>query len=267
MKFAWLTDIHLNFIDDDKRNLFYKKIIATGCDGVLLTGDIAEAPSVNKILQEMGKSLEKPIYFVLGNHDYFKSSIHDVRQTVTKTTENNDSLFWLPASNIFYFKNTALLGIDGWADGRFGDFSNSPVRLNDSLYITDLFTQQCYGQDKLLKKMQAIADEDAKQLENKMNQINFDNVKKIIILTHVPPFKEACWHEGKISTDDYLPFFASKATGEKIQKIALKYPDHSFLVLCGHTHGTGYYQALDNLAVKTGGAEYFSPEIQELITL
>lgn len=32
--------------------------------------------------------------------------------------------------------------------------------------------------------------------------------KKVIILIHVPPFTEACLHEGKISNDDFLPFVA-----------------------------------------------------------
>jgi hypothetical protein len=36
MKLAWLTDIHLNFINLAARQKFYQEIIDTECDGVLL---------------------------------------------------------------------------------------------------------------------------------------------------------------------------------------------------------------------------------------
>ena len=43
MKLAWLTDVHLNFLDANERKKFYKEIINTKCDGILVSGDIAEA--------------------------------------------------------------------------------------------------------------------------------------------------------------------------------------------------------------------------------
>ena len=36
-------------------------------------------------------------------------------------------------------------------------------------------------------------------------------------------------------------------------------------VLCGHTHGAGEVKILPNLLVKTGGAEYKKPELQNPI--
>jgi hypothetical protein len=36
-------------------------------------------------------------------------------------------------------------------------------------------------------------------------------------------------------------------------------------VLCGHTHGAGEARILPNLDVKTGGAEYGGPSLQELL--
>ena len=41
-----------------------------------------------------------------------------------------------------------------------------------------------------------------------------ERFEHVLVLTHVPPFREACWHEGRISGDDYLPYFACKATGD-----------------------------------------------------
>jgi hypothetical protein len=41
--------------------------------------------------------------------------------------------------------------------------------------------------------------------------------------------------------------------------------EKEMLVLCGHTHGIGQAQILPNLLVKTGGAIYGKPQLQEII--
>ena len=74
-------------------------------------------------------------------------------------------------------------------------------------------------------------------------------------------------HEGEISNDDYLPFFASKITGDVLLKVAKANPEIEFLVLCGHTHSSAYYKPVDNLTVKAGSAEYGKPIVQEVIEL
>lgn len=56
MKLTWLTDIHINFLDEDERERFYQKIINTQCDSVLITGDIAEADCVVDLLNFTSKA-------------------------------------------------------------------------------------------------------------------------------------------------------------------------------------------------------------------
>ena len=114
------------------------------------------------------------------------------------------------------------------------------------------------GKYSLLDKMQELADKDARLLHDELLlAIDKYHPKKVIVVTHIPPFKEACLHEGQMSDDDWLPYFASKATGDVLLDVASNYKDISFLVLCGHTHDRAQYQALDNLEVK---AEYYEPE-------
>ena len=72
MKLAWATDIHLNFLEFADRKRFYQDIVAIKSNAVLVSGDIAEAPNVSEILEEMAQHIAKPIYFVLGNHDFIK---------------------------------------------------------------------------------------------------------------------------------------------------------------------------------------------------
>ena len=267
MKLAWLTDIHLNFINIDERKEFCQKIINTECEGVLISGDIAEAPSIKGILQELANFINKPIYFVLGNHDYYRGQINEVRSEMTALTTSDKDLFWLPASDPLRLdKNTFLVGQDGWADGRLGNYDDSRVALNDSRMITDLFQEKILGRSQLVAKMQQLSDYDANQLQEHLMQAVIQRPRRIIVLTHIPPFAEACLHEGKISDDDWLPYFASKASGDVLMNICIAHPNIEFLVLCGHTHGKTKYCPLPNLIVEAGHAEYNRPEIQKIIS-
>lgn len=269
MRLTWLTDIHLNFLEFHSRKQFYQDITEKNGDAILITGDIAEASSISELLEEMAYQVKKPIYFVLGNHDYYRGQIDDVKKIIISLTKKEALLNWLPASGSKIFKeDTILLGQDGWADGRYGDYANSRISLNDSRLIVDLFQQKILGKYPLLEKMQELADIDAKQLHNDFEQVvGRYHPKKIIVLTHVPPFKEACFYEGRNTDDDWLPYFSSKAMGDVLMKMAKENTNIQFLVLCGHTHSKANYQALDNLVVKVGGAEYSHPEVQEVITI
>ena len=87
----------------------------------------------------------------------------------------------------------------------------------------------------------------------------------VIVATHIPPFREAAWYQGRPSADDYLPFFACKAVGEFLLETAQLHPKCQVLVLCGHTHGGGETQVAENLRVVTWPAEYGKPEIQQVL--
>jgi len=268
MKLAWSTDIHLNFLDGDARENFYQHILKKNCDALLISGDIAEAPSTADLLQEMARQIKKPIYFVLGNHDYYRGNIHAVHQQMRKITKEEELLFWLPAAGAQALsKGVMLVGQDGWADGRLGDYVNSRVELNDSHMIVDLLQERIVGKYQLLEKMRQLADVDAMQLKSDLLQVVNQHPKKIIVLTHVPPFKEACMHKGKKSDDDWLPYFSSKATGDVLMQVAKDNASIDFLVLCGHTHSEGHCQPLANLMVKVGKAEYCQPAVQEVVVV
>lgn len=182
MKLAWLTDIHLNFIDLKQRQKFYQEIIDSLCDGLLISGDIAEAPCLEELLQELALYLKRPIFFVLGNHDYYRGQIHEVRHAVTKLTQSNEYLFWLPASGALQLNNkTFLVGQDGWADGRLGNYHDSRVVLNDSRMIGDLFQVKLLGRSQLLGKMQQLADYDAEQLRLQLMDVSAKKPQIVIV--------------------------------------------------------------------------------------
>jgi Icc-related predicted phosphoesterase len=156
---------------------------------------------------------------------------------------------------------TALVGHDSWADGRLGDFFRSEVMLNDYFQIAELLTP---GKAERYAKLNALGDEAAGFLEKRVLEA-LPQFRNIIVLTHVPPFREACWHEGRISNDDYLPHFACRAVGDRLAAIMRCHPDRAMSVYCGHTHSPGLTRFLDNLVVHTGGAQYGQPVLQQIL--
>jgi predicted phosphohydrolase len=261
-KLAWATDVHLNFVDDAGRSAFADEVKATGANAVVLTGDIAEAPSVCRLLVEFAERVRLPTYFVLGNHDFYHGSVVEVRRQIRDLCSEHPFLFWLPACGpIWLAPDVALVGCDGWADGRFGDYGRSRVELNDYYLIEELARL-----DKVprLTAMRRLADDSARGLLVDLG-IAPSVGGKIMVATHVPPFAEACWHEGKISGPDWLPHFASKATGDVLLGAAETWPLVDFEVLCGHTHSSGVAQIRPNLLVKTGAAEYGAPKVHAVL--
>lgn len=269
MRLAWLTDIHLNFLDDDDRQVFLESL-AKQADAFAITGDIGESPNVVSYLNEMAHILRKPIYFVLGNHDFYRGSIGKTRVEVARLAEQSEHLVYLTARNVTELTpSTAIIGHDGWADARLGDFENSDVFLNDYVAIEELRKWEgdfCLDKPTLEEALNVLGDEAARHMEAALQQAAA-SYSFIIALTHVPPFKEAAWYEGKHSDDNYLPHFACKATGDAMRRVMDNRPHCRLLVLCGHTHGQGEIQITDNIEVQTGGAEYRNPVLQRVFDI
>ncbi len=263
-KLAWFTDIHLNFLKGEGLSAFLQKISQGSPDAILIGGDIAEAPSLERHLKMMKNHVESPIYFVLGNHDFYHGSITHIRSRIEKLSKEIKGLHWLGLDMIVEITpDIALVGYDGWSDGRLGNYALSPVMLNDYVLIKELAS---LNKKERLRKLNELGDEAAVHAK-KVLQVACERHQKIICLTHVPPFKEACWHEGKISDDNWLPHFTNKAAGDVLKEVMVKNQHCSLTVLCGHTHGAGYAKILPNLEVKTGGSVYGYPRIQELIII
>ena len=139
MRAAWLTDIHLNFLEDPEIARFLDSVLQEDPDAVLLGGDFGEADCLQPLLERMERYLQRPIYFVLGNHDYYGGSISSVRSAVRSLTDRSQHLVYLSAESfVSVTPKTALVGHDSWPDGRLGDYAGSSVELNDFYLIQDL---------------------------------------------------------------------------------------------------------------------------------
>ena len=269
MRLAWLTDIHLNFLDEVERQRFWETA-SEQADAFAITGDIAESPSIIDCLKEMEAILRKPVYFVLGNHDFYRGSIAETRDEVTRLAEQSEFLVYMTAATVVELSpRTALIGHDGWADARLGDFHSSDVFLNDYVAIKELRKWKGeFGIDKpaLEEALQRLGDEAAHHFQDVLQEAAAYH-SSVIALTHVPPFKEAAWYDGRHSDDNWLPHFACKATGDALRSVMACQPQSRLLALCGHTHGQGEVQIAENLQVLTGKAEYGHPVVQRVFEI
>jgi 3',5'-cyclic-AMP phosphodiesterase len=264
MQLAWLTDLHLDFVDLDCVDGLCRRIRDGGADAVLISGDIAEAPGVEAYLELLGRQIDRPIYFVLGNHDFYRGGIAQVRACIAALCARSSGIHWLNRENVIELTpETGLIGHDGWADGRFGDFAGSDVLLNDFFLIEELAGLE---PDARLERLQALADEAADHFRSALPEA-LGRFRRVIALTHVPPFRKACWHQGQISGDAWLPHFACKVVGDALVEVMSAHPDRELLVLCGHTHSSGEARILPNLRVCTGAAEYGRPAIEGWLVL
>lgn len=265
MKLAWITDPHLDHIEEAEREIFYEEIADAAPDAVVITGDISEAPTFAKHLNLMGQRVGVPIYFVMGNHDFYKSSIEASRQTARTLTELDPRAKWLPAVGIVPLtEETCLIGHDGWYDGRLGDYHTSRVELNDFYYINDFAIIP--GGSSRLALMRKLADEAAEYVRGVLAEA-LGRFQRVIVATHVPPFEEASTHEGKISNPAWMPFFSCKAMGDVFLAAAKAASGRSVTVLCGHSHSPSTVRPCSNLLVRTGGARYGKPQVQEVLTI
>jgi predicted MPP superfamily phosphohydrolase len=255
---VWLTDIHLNFLLAEPARAFLAEVAATRPDAVLIGGDIGEAHNVCDYLGQIDEAIPAPVYFVLGNHDYYFGSIRETRDRVAELCAERPKLHYLTLERVAELApRVGLVGHDGWADGRLGDYLHSLVMMHDYKLIAELA-----GLDKLERwdVLKGLADEAAAHVR-RLLPMALNKYRDVVLLTHVPPFREACWHEGRLSDDDWAPHFTCQATGQAILEIMRRYPDNRLTVLCGHTHGAGETQPCQNLQVITGGAVYGAPQI------
>jgi Icc protein len=268
MRLAWLTDIHLNFLPPPRIETFLATV-REGADGgppdaVVITGDIAEARDLLPQLRGIEDGLPCPIYFVLGNHDFYFGSIAQVRDDARRLCQSSARLVYLTQADVVELTpGWGLVGHDGWADARLGDYERSLVMMNDYRLIGELA-----GVDKRerLPLLHALGDEAAAHIRRVLPAA-LARFPQVLLATHVPPFREACWHQGQWSNDEWLPHFSCLAMGRALMEIMSRHPDRKLTVLCGHTHGEGEWQMLDNLRVLTGGAEYGHPAVQRIFEL
>jgi len=246
-------------LDERQFDAFLSELEPAIQTGLVLSGDIADGQSLLRVLQRFDERLTKPVWFVLGNHDYYGTSIAVMREQVRAFSRSSRHTKWLPdVGCVSLSEFTGLVGHGGWGDGGYGDFIASTITLNDYRFIEELILP---SKVQLKQRLGELGREAADYLEVTLTEA-FRRHDEVILLTHVPPYVESCWHEGEAVLNEWTPHFSCRAVGERLRSVMQANPTRRLHVLCGHTHSYGDVQILDNLRVTTGGAVYQEPALQ-----
>jgi len=256
MKLGFCSDLHLDSVSEYGTKLFHAYLNNHESDVIVIAGDIAEAPVLEKKLGDLSLAIDKPIYYVNGNHDYYYSSVDEVCNLSNDITNKYDNIFWLQGSGVIGLtENTAICGHDGFYDCEYGLF-DTDFGLWDFVLISDLKNLSRNG---IKKKSKKLALDCAEHIRNIIPQAA-NEYKNIIFVTHVPPFIELSKYNGKTSEPQALPFFCSKLAGDALAEMAEFFPKNNITVLCGHTHDKAEYKN-GNIHGICASAKYGKPGI------
>lgn len=264
MRIAFGTDWHLDLLSIEEMKDFIKSVGKTDADAVVVSGDIATGEDIDEYLVHINNFLDKPFYFVHGNHDFYDSSFSDVREKTGLLVEYMPDIIWLETKSVQLTDNTAIFGCDGWYDGGgFGSYFTSRFELLDFKVIEELKNKT---KEEIFSIINNFAKVGADHIRRELPEL-LKNNELVIFVTHVPPFKQLCKCMGvKTTSSVALPYFSSKIIGDTLVDVAKDYPNKEVLVLCGHTHEAAYYR-YNNVNCICGAAKYKFPNIFSTIDI
>ena len=259
---VWASDLHLDHVSDATRAELANSLRDSRGVVVVASGDTSVASRLVSDLQFVQTVAGRPLHFVLGNHDHYGGTVEKVRDAVIELAERKPDVQWLPPEGVVQLDDaTALIGVDGWADGRSGNALTTPVRLNDDRLIGELASQTTRPARLAVKR--ALADADAARLATLLDRAVL-TARRVLVVTHVPPFIEALPRSGRLATADWLPLLVSDATGTVLRRAAGEHPARPFLVLAGHAHSAADVMVLPNLRCRVAGARYGEPAVESV---
>jgi predicted phosphohydrolase len=262
LKILWLSDSHLDYLFPHERKRFLLRLSRLKPDIVLVGGDLSNASCLENDLRAIRKAASAPVYFVLGNHDYFGSSFSAVRENLVKLTREHGSQHWLEMMGyVSLMKDIALVGHGCWGDARIGSYWKSVLHIHmpDFHEISDLKTLNRHERLQFLKDLGEVA---ARHLATSCEAAAEEN-KHVIILTHVPPFPQVILDTSGMD-ESGLPFFSCMEAGKAIRKVADTHPYVHFTVLSGHTHTEARVRPMSNIEAIVQGAQYHRPDYRML---
>jgi len=257
----WITDAHLDHLSETVKDAWFEKLAKTPADMLLLGGDTANSRLFCRMLGRIEKVFPGKIALVAGNHDYYHTSISDFRAELSVLHRAGVIIFepGCQSEPMQLAEGTYLCGSGGWGDASAGCADASVMELNDEHLISELRT------GNLTNRLRELGKESAEHLQLQLAAVP-EGASCVIVLTHVPPWPEAAWHEGRNSDAWALPRFCWQAGGHVISQAAERMPQTQFIVLCGHTHSDGIWKK-GNITCHTAGSAYGRIDHSGMITL
>jgi hypothetical protein len=249
-KILWLTDLHHDRADGDKRRKIYHELQSKDYGVAVITGDIASADCLLDHLESLAAACSPRLLCVVtGNHDCYGSSIAETTRQVSNLARKIKNLHHLHGNGAIPLGGkTILVGHHGWADGKAGWGARTFVP-NPDHWSIDEFRK--LSRDDRFKKMEQLGQESAKAIRHDLfPKIRY--TKHIVIATHVPAFRTSVMFNESPCGPCHQPHFTNMSLGGMLIATARRNPAVKFTVLSGHTHTATNEMILNNLASHVG---------------
>jgi len=253
-KFLWYSDTHFNRSLFLSKTRFVNHIKKEGPKGIFLTGDISCGLFIKSDLEYFAKNIVCPIYFVLGNHDYYYSSFNEIHDQMSWLTKKYKNLIWLTKSEpIELNEEVCLLGTEGWYDSSLGNYQY--IKYTTDWFLIKEPRRLPSFQDRI-DFFRTKANDSVDFIVKHLDKL-FDKYKTIYFLTHFPPWKEATRDQGTFLEPFWLPYNVNNRLGKKIEELMSGHKKRNIIVLAGHTHSSSHIRISKNIQCIVSDAKYF----------
>ena len=257
----WITDAHLDHLSGTLQDAWLEKLAKSPADMLLLGGDTANSSTFSRMHRRIKEVFPGKVALVAGNHDYYNTSISDFRAELTCLHRAGVIVFEPGCQSGTASAGRGCLSLRQRGLGRRlrGCADATPMELNDEHLIAKLRS------GNLTARLRELGKESAEHLQTQLAAVPED-ASCVIVLTHVPPWPEATWHEGRRSDAMALPRFCWQMGGIVISQAAERMPQTQLIVLCGHTHSDGIWKH-GNITCHTAGGACGRIDHSGIITL
>ena len=229
MKALILSDLHLNHWSYDRNVKLIDIVNSSGADCILCAGDM---DSVNNLhdWSLFLKALRIPMFYVMGNHDFYGSSIKEAPATLAEYTTSYPYFNFLNNS-VATFRDYIIIGSPLYTD--FNLYGKGPIESVDPKYrgIADFDSIRENEYDvcgTIIPRDYVLLHLKSKEFIKNTIEANPD--KKLIVLTHWMPSPRCI--SLKFAGDSYNPYFATNCDELFYLNESVKY------WVYGHTHET-----------------------------
>jgi predicted MPP superfamily phosphohydrolase len=259
----WMSDLHLDQATAKNCRKLLGDLKNTEYDAAVITGDTAASDTLVQHLKALADACApRPLFVLLGNHDFYGSSLYATQSQVRRLCHKTANLHHLQDHGVVWLnERTVLLGHHGWADARCGWGSKTRVQSPDHWCIEDFKKLDQAGRFNLMAELGSAS---TSWIRQNLNHV-LRKAESVIVATHVPAFLTSAHYNGTPCGPCHSPHYVHASLGGLLIGAARHNLEKQFTVLSGHTHSEVQEKILANLESRVAGAKRGTPRIQGVL--
>lgn len=261
MKLGFATDIHLDTIVGANRpgcvvQRIAGETLGKGCDALVISGDISTGKHFDRHFAAFCEGAKVPVYFVLGNHDFW-----DAPESVVRATAATFPGYLDTAGVVELTPSAALVGRSGWYDTLSGQPNESKVKVDDWFRASRLLPSYSSNTPELLHRACQMWSEEETEKAIPLLEAAAASYQRVYFATHFPIFEPDGTPD--IAERKWWPWSLNTTLGRALREVTDRHPNNDFTVLTGHTHRARRTQVSENLTCIGGKADFGNPQLAE----